>query len=517
MNRQQNSVWILGDQLVARHPAVLAAEAASGRKNVRIVLVESSVSMGPLPSQRKKLVLLLSALRHFAEALRKSGYTVDCYRSRDFVQGLREHVSEYGSTHLFTMAASSFQERRLQSELSATLGVPVTVVPNTQFLVESFNPYSDLQPGKRTVMENFYRQMRRHFCVLMEENGDPSGGLWNYDKENRKPLPKDYQPSPPASFQPDLLTREAMREIEQSEHGVGTTQGFDLAVTNVQAEVALRDFIENRLSDFGPYEDAMSSRDGRLAHSLLSAYVNIGLLEPLQMVKAAEQAYRAGKAPINSVEGFIRQVLGWREYIYWQYWRQMPDLSTANDWAATRQMPAMFWNAKTDMNCLRHAIQRVIDTGYSHHIERLMLICNFCMLAGVNPAEVSDWFLSFYVDAYDWVVLPNVIGMGLNADGGQIATKPYIASANYVNRMSDYCGSCRYDPKQRTGPQACPFNYLYWNFLLKHETRLRAQPRLGPAVLGLSRIAAPERRRIEQEAKRYLDDLESFKEYSTSS
>lgn len=231
------------------------------------------------------------------------------------------------------------------------------------------------------------------------------------------------------------------------------------------------------------------------------------------MIRAVEQAYRAGKAPISSVEGFIRQVLGWREYIYWQYWRQMPDLLTANDWEATRQMPGMFWNAQTDMNCLRHVIQRVIDGGYSHHIERLMLICNFCMLAGVNPAAVSDWFLTFYVDAYDWVVLPNVIGMGLNADGGQTATKPYIASANYINRMSDYCGSCKYDPKLRTGPRACPFNYLYWNFVLKHQTKLRAQPRLGPSVLGIGRILDPERRKIEQEADRCLNGLDSFTVY----
>ncbi len=513
MESSQNSVWILGDQLLEAHPAILAAEATSGRKNMRIVLAESSSSIGRRPYQRKKLVLLLSAMRHFAQTLRTVGYTVDYVRAYDFVQGLRGHIRESRSTHLFTMAASSFQARRLQGELSTTLGVPVTVVPNSQFLVETFNPYSALQPGKRPVMENFYRQMRRHFSVLMETNGDPAGGVWNYDKENRKSLPKSYKPSPPASFQPDILTSEVIQEIEESEHGVGTAQNFDLAVTHAQAETALKDFIEHRLAGFGPYEDAMSSRDGRLYHSLLSAYVNIGLLEPLQMIRAAEQAYRAGKAPISSVEGFIRQVLGWREYIYWQYWRQMPNLLTANDWEATRQMPAMFWNAKTDMNCLRHVIQQVIDTGYSHHIERLMLICNFCMLTGVSPAAVSDWFLTFYVDAYDWVVLPNVIGMGLNADGGQTATKPYIGSANYINRMSDYCGSCNYDPKLRTGPRACPFNYLYWNFVLKHQNKLRAQPRLGPAVLGVSRIPHPERHKIEQEAESYLTGLDSFTEY----
>ncbi|GAC1438134.1 MAG: cryptochrome/photolyase family protein [Terriglobales bacterium] len=460
---------------------------------------------------------MLSAMRHYAESMRAAGYAVDYVRAPDFVHGLREHVRKRKPTNLFTMAASSFQARRLQSELSTTLGVPMTVLPNIQFLVESFRPYPDPQPGKRYVMENFYRQMRRHLFVLLEENGDPSGGQWNFDADNRKPLPKYYKILPPCFFHSDALTNEVMREVERAGHGVGTAEGFDLAVTHAQAERALKDFIENRLANFGPYEDAMSSRDGRLYHSLLSAYVNIGLLEPLQMVTAAEAAYRAGKAPISSVEGFIRQVLGWREYIYWQYWRQMPDLLTANGWAAKRPMPAMFWSADTDLNCLRQVVRRVIDSGYSHHIERLMLICNFCMLAGVNPAAVSEWFLTFYVDAYEWVVLPNVIGMGLNADGGQIATKPYIASANYINRMSDYCGSCQYDPKQRTGPRACPFNFLYWSFLLKHETKLRAQPRLGPAVLGLSRIPASERSKIEQEAERYLSRLESFRGYENGS
>ena len=513
MTRAHNSVWILGDQLLRSHPAVLAAEAVAGKDSLRIVLVESSASVGRLPYQRKKLVLMLSAMRHYAESMRAAGYAVDYIRACDFTHGLRGHVRKWKSSSLFTMAASSFQARRLQSELSANLGVPVTVLPNTQFLVENFTPFPDPQPGKRYVMENFYRQMRRHFSVLLEANGDPSGGQWNFDAENRKPLPKDYKRPSPCFFPPDALTAEVMEEVEKAGHGVGTVQGFDLAVTHDQAEAALDDFIQNRLADFGPFEDAMSSRDGRLYHSLLSAYVNIGLLEPLQLVKAAEQAYREGKAPINSAEGFIRQVLGWREYIYWQYWRQMPDLRTANGWAAKRPMPAMFWNADTDMNCLHHVIRKVIDSGYSHHIERLMLICNFCLLAGINPAAVSDWFLTLYVDAYDWVVLPNVIGMGLNADGGQTATKPYIASANYINRMSDYCESCKYDPKLRTGPSACPFNYLYWNFLLKHEKKLRAQPRLGPAVLGLSRIPAPERRKIEQEAGRYLGRLESFTGY----
>jgi deoxyribodipyrimidine photolyase-related protein len=251
----------------------------------------------------------------------------------------------------------------------------------------------------------------------------------------------------------------------------------------------------------------MSSRSEVLYHSTLSFYVNIGLLEPMQMIRSAEMAWERGKAPLNSVEGFVRQILGWREYIYWQYWRLMPGLREANAWKAHRPMPRMFWDAETEMRCLRTVVRRLIATGYTHHIERLMVICNFCLLAGVDPFGVAEWFLTFYADAYDWVVLPNVIGMGLNADGGQTATKPYIASANYINRMSDYCAGCRYDPRARTGPDACPYNFLYWNFLIEHEGRLRANPRLGPAVLGLSRIGATERDAIRHEAARFLESL----------
>jgi deoxyribodipyrimidine photolyase-related protein len=265
--------------------------------------------------------------------------------------------------------------------------------------------------------------------------------------------------------------------------------------------------LAHRLAEFGPYEDAMSRRHAALYHSVLSPYMNIGLLDPLHMAQAAADAYAAGRAPLASVEGFIRQVIGWREYIYWQYWQQMPGLLAANSWGHTRPLPQLLWDGQTDMACLRTVVQRVIDSGYSHHIERLMVICNFCMLAGIDPAAVHRWFLSFYVDAYEWVVAPNVIGMGLNADGGKTATKPYIASANYIHKMSDYCAGCRYDPKQRTGADACPFNYLYWNFLITHEATLRANPRFGPAVLGLKHLDARERAAVQAQAAAFLEQM----------
>ncbi len=499
------SVWILGDQLLLEHPALLAAEEMTARSKICVVLIENERRLYKLPYQRKKLVLLLSAMRHYTEALRSAGYQVDYVQAVNTPAGLRQHIQSHQPQHLLTMAAAEYGGRQFQNhKLAETVGITITVLPNTQFLVGRYDPYVNERPKKRVVMEYFYRSMRRHFNVLLEADG-PVGGQWNYDRDNRKPLPKKGLQTPGLpTFSPDSITLEVMETVDALDPGIGSTTGFDLAVTQEQAHAALEDFVANRLVDFGPYEDAMSHNDAVLFHSVLSPYLNIGLLDPLDVVRRCEHAYREDGVPINSAEGVIRQILGWREYIYWQYWQQMPGLLSSNSWQHARPMPQLFWDAKTELNCLHHVVQRVLDAGYSHHIERLMIICNFCMLAGIDPAAVNNWFLACYIDAYEWVVTPNVIGMGLNADGGKTATKPYIASANYINRMSDYCHGCRYRPKQRTGQDACPFNYLYWNFLLDHEEVLRANPRFGPAVLGLRHLDADERIAVRRQADDFL-------------
>lgn len=501
------TVWILGDQLLLDHPALLAADTAVGRARVRVLLIESTARIAQHPYQRKKIVLVLSAMRQYAAALRERGYRVEYRPAPDFATGLREHCAEQGTRRVVCMAAAEYATRQMQQELGPALGLPVDVLPNTQFLVGRFDPFPNPQPGRRYVMEPFYRAMRRAFGVLLD--GDqPAGGAWNYDAMNRKPLPRTLHPPDALRFPPDAVTQAVIAQVEVAGAGVGRADDFDLAVTHAQAATALADFLEHRLERFGAYEDAMSSRSPMLYHSGLAVYLNIGLLEPLQLIQAAESAYRAGRAPLNSVEGFIRQVLGWREYIYWQYWRQMPALRDVNAWNAVRDLPAMFWDGATEMRCLRHAITRTLDTGYTHHIERLMLICNFCLLAGIRPQSVNDWFLAAFVDAYDWVMLPNTLGMGLNADGGQTATKPYIASAHYIKTMSDYCDGCRYNAKERSGPDACPFNTLYWSFLIRHEAQLRANPRMGPNVLGLNRVAPDERAQIQAAATALLERLE---------
>lgn len=497
------STWILGDQLLWRHPALIN----SAGSKTHVVMIESKAAISRRPYHKRKLVLLLSAMRHYAQHLRDEGHKVDYIHAEDYLSGLRQHFETTKNSKLITMASADFYARGLQNRLADALNVEVELLDNQQFLVERFNPIPKPEPGKRYVMEYFYRDMRSHFDILLEPDGEPVGGKWNFDKQNRERLPADIDPPKIESYQPDAITQQVIAEINEADYGVGSLAGFNLAVTHAQAQQALDDFIAHRLEGFGPFEDAMAQRDATLFHSVLSPYVNIGLLEPLQLVHAAVQAYQAGRAPINSVEGFVRQVIGWREFMYWQYWRQMPDLVQKNEWQAHSPMPRMFWDGNTDMNCIQHVHRNAFDIGYTHHIERLMLVTNFCTLAGIDPQAVVDWFKAFYIDAYDWVMQPNVVGMGLNADGGVVATKPYISSANYINKMSDYCGDCPLNRKARTGTEACPFNFLYWNFLIQHEETLRANPRLGRNVLGLRHLDQEERQQMVEQATNYLAQL----------
>ncbi len=485
------SVWLLGDQL---HPAHLAL--ARGR---RLLLIESLGRLRAAPYHSHKLVLILSALRHVAADLTAQGGSVDLRRADDFLAGIRAHVQEFGVTQLTIIAAAEYTTRQLQLQLADELGIAVTILPNQQLLVER-------QPPKQVpkILEPFYRKMRQATGLLLDADGQPLGGRWNYDDENRKRY--DGRPLPAvAQFPPDAITLTAIADVQAwCPAAQGDAAGFALAVTHADAEALREDFVLRRLAAFGPFEDAMSTQSRVLFHSLLSPLINIGLLDPLETAQAAVQAYHDGLAPLASVEGFVRQIIGWREYMYLRYWELMPELHHANAWQADRPLPAWYWDGRTAMNCLAHVLRGVHRDGYSHHIERLMVLANFATLAGIRPHEVNDWFLYSYVDAYDWVVTPNVIGMGLNADGGKIATKPYIASGAYIERMGDYCAGCRFRPKERHGARACPFTVLYWDFLLRHEQRLRSNPRLGPAVLGLSRLDADERTRVQAAAAQVL-------------
>ena len=503
------SAWIIGDQLLDAHPALTRALAEADRpEQVRVVYIESHRRLRAQPYQRKKLVLLLSAMRHHAAQQRARGLQVDVVQADTFAAGIADHVARHRPSRIICMASASYQGRRSQHRLAAALGrdgVTLEILTNTQLLVGRHNPIPDPDPDRRYVMEHFYRDMRRHFDVLLDEDGAPEGGQWNYDKDNRKKLPRSDQPPEDPFFEPDAITREVMEEVAAIETGIGSVEGFGYAVTREDALAAFDDFMTRRLEGFGPYEDALTDRSHTLYHSVMSPYLNIGLVEPMELIRAAEAAWREGRAPINSVEGFIRQLLGWREFMYWQYWRQMPELLDKNAWDARRPLPDFVWTGDTPMRCMSHAITRAIDTGYNHHIERLMVLSNFFMLAGVNPRAVNDWFVSLYIDAYAWVMPPNVIGMSLNADDGLTATKPYIASANYIHKMGDLCRSCELDRKQRHGDGACPFNFLYWSFILEHEERLRANPRTSRSVLGLRYLDDHDRVQVRADAAALLD------------
>lgn len=498
----RDSILILGDQLFAGHRLLADAQPSQ----CVVVMIESLRRVRARRYHKQKVALVLSAMRHYAEALRAAGWTVDYREADSFTAGLQAHVNEFQPQHLLMLEAAEWQARQSQRTLSQRLNTEIVITRNTHFLCEQ-HPVKE-PAGKKLILENFYRAMRKQFGVLLEDDGSPVGGAWNFDAENRKPYKGKPVPRAPLSFVPDAITQAVFEKVEREcPDNIGSTQGFSLAVTREQALQSLDDFIAHRLKDFGAYEDAMSEREPLLFHSLLSPLLNIGLLEPLELIRRAEDAYHDGHAPLNSVEGFIRQILGWREYVYWRYHQMMPGLHEMNHWQAERPLPEFFWTGETDMNCLRHVITRVLETGYSHHIERLMVLCNFALLAGIQPRAVNEWFLESYVDAYDWVVTPNVIGMGLCADGGVVGTKPYIASAAYINKMSDYCGECKYDAKARTGETACPFNALYWNFLLRFEKQLRANPRMGPNVLGLKHLDEAERKRVRQQAEAFLAEL----------
>jgi deoxyribodipyrimidine photolyase-related protein len=509
MSEPQLTVWIPGNQLLADHPALQEAADRTAQKNIRVLLIENRLLLNERPAHPRKKILILSAMRHYRDELKEQGCRVDYRRAPDFLSGIRAHLSGRPADRLLTMASSDYRGRRFQEQsLPAGLTIPVEVLPNTQFLVGRYDPYPEAKPDHRVVMEYFYRKMRRHFDVLLDGKGQPEGGSWNYDQKNRNTLPEGQQPPAARTFPPDETTQQVIREL--ADQGlIPPEQTFDLGVSRREARRALEDFLENRLALFGPYQDAMTGRSSLVYHSLLSPYLNLGLLDPLQVIRAVEQACRSRDIPIPSAEGFIRQVLGWREYMYWQYWRNMPELLESNHLGAERSLPDFFWSGETDLKCLQVSLQRALGEGYNHHIERLMVLSNFCTLAGIRPREVLDWFTANYIDAYPWVMAPNVLGMGLHADGGTIGTKPYISSANYIRKMSDYCPDCRYRADRRTGDLACPFNYLYWNFLLEHRETLSANPRMNLMLSNLRHLDSEERSAVRQESSRFLQSLEA--------
>lgn len=490
-------IWVLGDQLWAEQAALQSC--VDAKKDTPVILIESANHVRQRPYHRQKLILVWSAMRHFAEELQQAGWSVKYAIGEDFETPLRSWISAEQITELRIMQPAD----RPFAAFLQTLDLPckITLIPNNHFLwtPDQFRQWA--KGRKNLLMEYFYREGRQRFQVLMEGK-QPVGGQWNFDKENRKPPKGKLNPPKALWFEPDEITQTVIEHVKTGNFSeYGQIEPFRWGVTRSQALQVLDHFVEYRLPTFGPYQDAMVTGEETMWHALLSPYLNLGLLHPIELIRAAERAYYERDLDLSSVEGFIRQVLGWREYMHGLYHYIDADYSQRNYFGHTRSLPQFFWNAdQTEMNCLHQILKQIEQTGYAHHIQRLMILSNFALIAGLSPQEVESWFHAAFIDGYDWVMQTNVIGMGLFADGGILASKPYAASANYVNKMSDYCKGCHYKASDRTGEKACPFNFFYWDFLARHRDKLQSQGRMSFILKNLDKMSDSELDQIRQQA-----------------
>ena len=500
---------ILGDQLTA--DLATLADAAPGDV---ILLMEVRDECTYVRHHAKKIVLILSAMRHFAAELTARGLTVDYVRLDDpgNIHSFRGEVLRAGARHAATrIVVTEPGEWRVLRDMRTwheAAGCEVEIRDDDRFLC-SIRQFRGWAAGRRSLrMEFFYREMRRQYDVLMD--GDlPAGERWNFDPENRKKLPARHPVPAAPHFEPDDITREVMDLVaaQFGEH-FGTPDGFAFPVTSAQARAGLADFVAHRLPEFGDWQDAMRIDAPVLFHALVSTSLNCGLLRPAEIIAAAEAAWRAGHVPLNCAEGFIRQILGWREFIRGVYWLHMPEYGRLNALRADRKVPWFFWSGETRMHCMAQAVGQTRDLAYAHHIQRLMVTGNFALLAGLDPDEVDEWYLVVYADAYQWVEMPNTRGMALHADGGIVGSKPYAASGAYINRMSDYCGSCHYDVRDASGARACPFNALYWDFMARHASRFAGNQRMAMPLRNLERMGADRVTAIRARAAGFLDAMD---------
>ena len=474
---QQKTIWVLGDQL---NRSIGALQSAMPGEH-RVLLVESTAKLAAKQWHRQRAHFVITSMRRFADDLRAEGFAVDLRRAPSLGQGLADHVHEFAPPEILATEPASWDGLAMLQRLG------VTVIRSNQFLChyEDFAEWASTR--KHFKMEDFYRWQRRRLGYLME--GDqPAEGRWNFDSENREPPPKDARLWPTPLCTPlDPVDRFVLHSLPAT--CWGDEPDGTWATSRAEALRRLDYAISDVLPHFGPHEDAMLASNWHLAHTLLSPYLNIGLLLPGEVCDAVEAAYRAGAIPIASAEGFIRQVIGWREYVWGLYWLWMPEYRDENALAAHRPVPPVFTGGATEMRCVHITLQSISEHAYAHHIQRLMILSNLALLAGVDPWAFTEWMWASFIDGAEWVMLPNVIGMGVYADGGRMATKPYAAGGAYIDRMSDYCKGCRYDRKKRTGPDACPFTTLYWDFLDRHRVRFAKNPRIVQQVRAAERLS----------------------------
>jgi deoxyribodipyrimidine photolyase-related protein len=505
--------FVLGDQLTR----TLSSLADLDRATDTVLMVEVAEETTYVRHHKQKIAFILSAMRHFANALRREGIRVDYVKLDDpantgsFGGELARAVARLRPVEVIVTEPGEWRVLAMMLDWRETLGIPVTIRDDDRFVCSRARFARWAEGRKSYRMEFFYREMRRETGLLMAGD-EPEGGQWNYDHDNRKRLPAALVPPSRLRFAPDAITRDVLDLVAQRfANHFGELEGFGWAVTREDALAALEAFVTDCLPRFGDYQDAMKTGEPFLFHAMLSPYLNCGLLGAREVCARAQEAYQAGLAPLNAVEGFIRQIIGWREYVRGIYWLRMPHYATTNALGASRDLPWFYWSGQTDMNCLAQCIGDTRDHAYAHHIQRLMVLGNFALLIGVEPRQLEEWFLAVYADAYDWVELPNVHGMVLFADGGLLASKPYAASGAYIDRMSDYCAACRYDPKLKSGEKACPFNPLYWNFLIENQGRLGANPRMAMPYKTLAAMSERRRAEIAADAQRILAGLDAGK------
>ena len=482
---------ILGDQLNENHSWFSSVD-----PSVVYVMMEVRCETDYVRHHAQKVIAIFAAMRRFAGALRSKGHTVeyvkisDPLNRHDLVGNIQRFVEHYHATSFAYQEPDEYRVDQVLSSASRVVGVECRCVSSEHFLTERNQTAEFFGSSKRWLMERFYRMMRQRHRILLTEDAEPLGGEWNFDVENRGTW--KGAPAEPADRRPHHDHTALWQEIvDAGVETMGEPHADDIRwpIDRREALQQLDDFLVTGLRHFGTYQDAMHHDARRLFHSLLSFALNVKMITPLEVIRRVEQEYHRGGIEINHVEGFIRQILGWREYVRGVYWARMPGYVEQNFFSHAEPLPDWFWTGKTDMRCLSLAIGQSLDMAYAHHIQRLMIIGNYALLAGLDPKAVHEWYLGIYIDAFEWVELPNTLGMSQYADGGFLATKPYVSSAAYINRMSDSCKGCAFDAKKKTGPGACPFNAMYWDFFRRNQNVLRSNPRLGIVYRQLDRTA----------------------------
>lgn len=504
-------VLVLGDQLWLDNPALQGFDPSCDQ----VLMIEAASEATHVWSHQARITLFLSAMRHFRDELLERGWPV-LYLALDddalplsYQERLAQVLARLQPDTLCCCEPGEWRLLALLQDTAAAAEVPLQLLADTHFMC-SRQEFADWARSKRELrMEFFYREMRQRHRVLMDgdDGREPAGGRWNFDADNRAGYPRGGPGliPEPLRFAPDATTREVMALVrDRFGHHPGSLEHFGWAVTRAQALAVLQDFVDVRLAAFGPFQDAMWTDTPWGWHALLSSSLNLHLIHPREVVEAAEAAWRRHQLPLQSVEGFIRQVLGWREFVRGVYWLDMPQLGRDNHFGHQGRLPAWYWTGDTRMNCMRQALGQTLAHGFAHHIQRLMVTGQFALIAGIRPQEVCDWYLAVYVDAVEWVELPNTAGMALFANGGRFTSKPYIASGQYIKRMSNYCDGCAYRPQQRHGEGACPVTTFYWAFLQRHEGWLGRNPRTAMMVRNLGRLSSTERESIRQHAA-YLE------------